>query len=866
MPDVYGLKIEETDDKGNSLALSIAEDLREDKHSSIAPILQIQLSEMWNKVKSRPKGKRVFSYELYKTIKNEGAESLEQFFDQQLENIEKESVGKLKQYIKNGLHLDLLMFHTTDMGTANQQTIKDIQREYLGGNAEELRYLNLGKRISKKGINDLLNKLIQAKLLFKLPHQKIDTYKLSHDTLAPYVIKKWSYSNFSGQQAARLLRSKTPVVETAKNSTSFFLFKGKAEALAGFKNLGGRIQDAANAKADDSDPNYLEAANLTLIRNGSVGMRKWNQEERKLLEYNNNLQKKIVRKKQRGRLLGIALGITVAGLIFWTMRNVVGKSEQERLLNSYKYLALADDEIEKDRWEKALNYTTQAYAYHFPHPAAHINRQLMELAAEKEKGRAVMKKIATLEPSGDKLVFSPNGQYYLQYSSEKASLIEIRNRDQSFSLPIKTGFKIQAIDFSYDGNRLALSLHKDSQKPENEVQIYHLGDSISYLAKRSPNNRWVPFLDIAPKQPILALGTRDTSVLLWNYQTDKIDTLRNKDHLYKKNLVNKGLYFGPEGKSLLVRTFVQETDNDHEFFWRYNGEEWIVEAIALHYKFHDYHQPTKKFLESNFQEVFLWDYSKGKPQKRLTEIRLPGMEIETCHFTKDGHILVLNEKGIAWLFDQSGTPLDIFEFTHPIKHIQPIAGTASLYFYTEDGSLYQSNLGKSISLWTEETFLDSSHDQLPAPRLDFQTEVLTWYQSLNGLFAGIGTLMILAFFNFMAHFYFSRDAWENWMNGLNRLFNREEVDSSFGELFVDGIADYTSIITLALYTLIFFLLTKDSPNKMELIGMLGMMGGFSALFNIRIMWKKIPAAEISEFLFLDGFVSGLGCDFWTSGL
>lgn len=180
----YQLEIED------ELTTIIADDLLEDKVSSIAPVLQILLSKMWDEVKN--KKHRFFSIELYQSLKKEGY-LLADFLKEKLKELEEWNA----EAVQSGLVLDLLYFHTTSKGTANKQIPTDISERY-----------NHWENI----IEDLLKEIKSKYLLTDTASEKRVEEKtpitLAHDTLAPLVREMFEDSNLPGQQASRIFKNK----------------------------------------------------------------------------------------------------------------------------------------------------------------------------------------------------------------------------------------------------------------------------------------------------------------------------------------------------------------------------------------------------------------------------------------------------------------------------------------------------------------------------------------------------------------------------------------------------------------------------------------------------------------------------------
>lgn len=170
----------------------IADDLLADRESPVAPMLAILLTGMWDAAKERTYNNRpVFDEDLYEQSRSRGL-SLADFLDRQLRALH----GKHAEAENSGLALDLLAYHTTPLGTAEQRTMADLQHTY-------------GHR------QDVLPALVQEcrdlYLLvdpFKNVHGQPPASRLTHDTLAPHVRKRYDESDAPGQRARRILENR----------------------------------------------------------------------------------------------------------------------------------------------------------------------------------------------------------------------------------------------------------------------------------------------------------------------------------------------------------------------------------------------------------------------------------------------------------------------------------------------------------------------------------------------------------------------------------------------------------------------------------------------------------------------------------
>lgn len=183
----YGLRI------AAGLPEIIADSLLDDRDSPLAPMLQILLTKMWDQATQHSRSHPIFDHALYNSLRKPKS-FLQHFLLDQLEALRRWR----PEVVDSGLALDILYFHTTPDGTAQQRTAQETERVY-------------GHR------SDVLPDLIwQSKDLYLLVDPAADqpdatlaqATRLTHDTLAPLVRKLFNESDKPGQRAARVLSSK----------------------------------------------------------------------------------------------------------------------------------------------------------------------------------------------------------------------------------------------------------------------------------------------------------------------------------------------------------------------------------------------------------------------------------------------------------------------------------------------------------------------------------------------------------------------------------------------------------------------------------------------------------------------------------
>lgn|GEM_PF-2921108 len=740
----YQVDIEETDADGSSLPASIAEDLMEDKYSPISPILQIQLSEMWEKEKLKTKG-RAFTYSGYKELKRDGDGKLEQFFEQQMRKLEKQP-DQLKQYIDAGLVLDLLHLHTTDLGTADQCRLEDLYSNYLDERQEGRQAIN------KKDLQALVNELIDLRLLLRLDDQST---RLAHDTLAPFVRKTFAYSELPGQRAAHILRNKTQFVHNAdQDEAATLLPKALPLVLSEpqsssslFTTVLKKMEKLAAAKADDSNPLVLDPANLRIIEAGKKGMRKWNDKEQKLVDFNQAIQKKQVRKKQTNRMVILGLFLVMGGLAFWGLRNSMSIGNQNRLIHAYKFHDQAIQELTEGSTDSSLFFTSQAFLYNFPHEASHILKGMIVNPEEAVQMPGALIAIDTIKPPLKGVTLSPNGRYALKTEAGHAQLFPLQNReDQWRDISPRQDSSVVVAKFSQVGDRLCLLSNLKSGRGVS--QIFDLNSQgMPVLIAQDTFSRELRSMDFYNDQQQILLGTTDSVMIIWNYQEKKTPG----DLILPGAAGIESVLIGQNGQMIVSEADMP--DGTSRFIWHLQDGDWGFERI---YKtILDFSPKGKLALESFTEFAYLHDFSvKPAGQKKRT-ITLPGEYIWNTRFNREGQILVQTD--MVWVFDQDGTPKDIFHFAERVEHFAMGSRRGELYFLTSNGTILLAPEGKSPMRWIEEqsfTLEESRAKQLP-PTLSLSKALPTFYTKMIAYTSWLEWLILLALLNLLAHFYFS---------------------------------------------------------------------------------------------------------------
>lgn len=299
----YNLEVEP------QVADDIAGDLSEDAGAAVAPALQILLSKMWTVASQESPGAPRFTLELYQTLKRKGI-LLADFLEEQLAELK----SWRPKLVESGLALDLLAHHTTPLGTAETRQASEVVERY-GGRQEVMELLGQckdrflltgtarvqgGELVGDADEGDAANPAAKG------------TTRLAHDTVAPLVRRRFETSDLPGQRAVRVLAQ--------------------------------RAVDWGNSKQGAP----LDEVDLTIVEQGSSGMRAWTADERRLVEASQRERDRRVARRRTFRILAGMAVIAIAssaGVAWWKQREA--EMHGLRALDASR-VAVASDYIDKD--------------------------------------------------------------------------------------------------------------------------------------------------------------------------------------------------------------------------------------------------------------------------------------------------------------------------------------------------------------------------------------------------------------------------------------------------------------------------------------------------------------------------------------
>jgi WD40 repeat protein len=268
--DRYGLDVEA------GLADAIARDLAADRDSPVAPTLQVLLSKMWREASAANAHAPGFSAALYERLNKDGV-LLTDFFDQQLAALQQSASsagGSRADVVESGLAVDLLTYHTTPFGSAEQRNADEVAAEYSHRPDDAAWLVQELKRLYL--LADAAGDAEQTR----------SSARLSHDTLARVVRARFEVSGRPGQRSRRILENRA----------------------------GEWSQDRTGVPLDGRD--------LALVEQGLPGMRRLRPDEERLLHASREQASLVRRSNTRRRTAAIgavAVIAIIAAIAAWLL-------------------------------------------------------------------------------------------------------------------------------------------------------------------------------------------------------------------------------------------------------------------------------------------------------------------------------------------------------------------------------------------------------------------------------------------------------------------------------------------------------------------------------------------------------------------
>lgn len=244
-----------------------------DPNSPIAAVLQILLNKIWDAA-PRVDGASHYTREVYNGLSTRDNPLLG-FYRERLDEI---YAGGWAAKYRDGLELDLLFEHTTDLGTSRRRTREEIQDLY--------------RHVPE--VQQLLQSNKDAYLLTDPAsgsEESSAATSLSHDTLAPVIRRDHALSLGDGSRARRLLEN-------------------RAQELEGTTGKGGDL---------------LDKAGLKVIEQGIPQMRRLTKTEQDLVD----ASRESLRRRRRKEMAALGSAAVVVGIAFALL--LVYFTEQNRV-------------------------------------------------------------------------------------------------------------------------------------------------------------------------------------------------------------------------------------------------------------------------------------------------------------------------------------------------------------------------------------------------------------------------------------------------------------------------------------------------------------------------------------------------------
>jgi len=318
------------------LGEKIAGDLLEDPDSAIAPTLQVLLSDLWGAagevVASGRIDRRELTNALYEPLKRGGI-TLRTFLKRQLEHLRTMGDDGWKEAVcETGLALDLLVYHTTPLGTAERRSHNEITHEYISHPVQLL--------------DQLLERLDELNLLThpaRSPEASLGITRLAHDALAPVVREAFQRSDLSGQRARRIVE--TRLHESAAQAG---LAVG-ADSQRFEAELATWIRTHASSAA-------LDEIDLAAVRLGQNGTREFGEAGTALIDASNVSRRAREKQRRNRRYFTATATATIVALLI--ALSAVGTITLRRAAESSQLAANA----EQSRYEAVQQRSSQSYS------------------------------------------------------------------------------------------------------------------------------------------------------------------------------------------------------------------------------------------------------------------------------------------------------------------------------------------------------------------------------------------------------------------------------------------------------------------------------------------------------------------------
>jgi WD40 repeat protein len=453
--DRYNLRVQEW------LPDIISNDLSIGKPTPVAPVLQFIMSKLWEMSLPNDSGVREFTIDGYRTLRENGM-AMKDFFRMQMEALESWN----QEVVTSGLALDILKYHTTNMGTSCSRKMEELRTVY------------------RNRLDILATLIAQLKNLYLLTNvwesEKLSDgggTTLAHDILAPVVINEYNVSNRPSQRASRILAAKIWDFERNKDKT------------------------------------WLDENDLEIVEKGRDGMKSLEKNEEDLLKLSWKHKLKSEKIKKRNKTIRVSLTILVIiiailAVIQWNIaeeqRSIAEKNEKEA--NARRLAVIAGTVAEEDP-TIALRIAEKAWLLD-------KNQDLSKTIFKIYSENSFYKIIARHEKWVYSVAFSPDGKTILIGSRDNtARLLDIKgNLIQKF-----IGF-YGPLTFSPDGTTILIG------SADNTARLWDLqGKKVQEF---KGHKKWVYSVAFSPDGKTILTGSADKTARLWDLQGRTIQELK----------------------------------------------------------------------------------------------------------------------------------------------------------------------------------------------------------------------------------------------------------------------------------------------------------------------------------------------------
>ncbi len=493
----------------------IADNLLADAGSALAPTLQVLLTKMWERARQANPDQPRFDRALYESLKAEGY-LLEDVLGEGLQ-----AIGRWKPDVESsGLALDLLAFHTTDLGTAAQHS-----RAALDG-----RYAHRAD-----ALEGLLGQCKDHYLLIEAEPQSgspTGSTRLAHDLLAPLVQQRFRLSFAPGQRARRLLENRAPEWRDGKtgpvlDSTDLSAVEEGASGMRAWTANETLLVEASRRAEEQEKAEEKERARRlheAEERQREAEVDKQRETEQRLKDQEESNRRLRKRAYALGAVLALTVGVALLAAYQWReARNQTRLAEQNLRIANAERLAACSHDAFPERPQRSLILAVEAIRAtrdraEPPVPAA---RQSLQdaLSSSSIQGSPFLEHKSPISA----LAFAPDGRLATLSPDGKARVWDLSHSSAEPRVLSSIDSVLGRLALGPDG-RLALA------SEDYTVQVWDLSHSTKPLSLPRQSSQ-IDLVAFAVNGR-LATGSRDGTARVWdlNHLESKPPVLRGYEY------------------------------------------------------------------------------------------------------------------------------------------------------------------------------------------------------------------------------------------------------------------------------------------------------------------------------------------------